>query len=109
MIVIKDMKMPDDCYDCCFAVDEETNDYGSFCKCGILNDYETINLLEHNKAPNCPLIEQETILDKISVEIIKNSVEGYKYHGCGEDDLIIETSEVLQIIDKYRTESEDKG
>jgi hypothetical protein len=63
MIAIKGMEMPDSCYDCHFAVDEETNDYGSFCKCGILEDYETINLLEHSKHHNCPLVEIVTCKD----------------------------------------------
>lgn len=63
MIAIKNMEMPDSCYDCHFAVDEESNDYGSFCKCGILNDYETINLLEHSKHLNCPLVEIITCKD----------------------------------------------
>lgn len=30
-----------------------------FCECGILEDYETINLYEHSKHPNCPLVEIE--------------------------------------------------
>lgn len=47
-------------------------------------------------------LEQEPILDKIRSEIIENSIEDYEYHGCGTHELIIETSEVLQIIDEYR-------
>lgn len=70
MIAIKDMKMPSSCYDCPFAKNERTNDYGSFCECGILDDCETINLLEHSKHPNCPLVEQEPVLDKIRAEIV---------------------------------------
>lgn len=53
-------------------------------------------------------LNKESILDKIRAEIIENSIEDYKYHGCGTDELIIETSEVLQIIDKYKAESEDE-
>lgn len=60
MVAIKDMEMPSSCYDCRFAENKRTNDYGSFCECGILEDYETINLLEHSKHPNCPLVEQES-------------------------------------------------
>lgn len=55
--------------------------------------------------------EQEIVkpyLDKIRDEIIENSIEDYKYHGCGTDELIIETSEVLNILDKYKAESEDE-
>jgi len=59
MVAIKDMEIPSGCYDCPFAKNEKTNDYGSFCECGILEDYETINLLEHSKHPNCPLVEIE--------------------------------------------------
>lgn len=59
MVAIKDMVMPSSCYDCSFAKNNKTNDYGSFCECGILEDYETINLLMHSKHPNCPLIEIE--------------------------------------------------
>ena len=51
-------------------------------------------------------LEQEPILDKIKAEIFENSIEDYKYHGCGTDELIIETSEVLRILDKYKAESE---
>lgn len=51
-------------------------------------------------------LEKEPILDKIRAEIIENSIEDYKYHGCGTDELIIETSEVLNILDKYKGESE---
>lgn len=59
MVAIKDMKMPSDCYNCPFTKNERTNDYGSFCKCGILEDGETINLLKHSKHYNCPLVEIE--------------------------------------------------
>lgn len=65
MIAIKDIEMPSSCYDCPFAKNERTNDYGSFCECGVLEDYETINLLEHSKHSNCPLVEQEPILGKV--------------------------------------------
>ena len=51
-------------------------------------------------------LKQEPILDKIRAEIIENSIEDYKYHGCGSDELIIDTSLVLEIIDKYKAESE---
>lgn len=49
-------------------------------------------------------LEQEIALDKIRAEIIENSIKDYEYHGCGTDELIIETSEVLQIIDKYKAD-----
>lgn len=47
------------------------------------------------------------VIDKIRAEIIENSIEDYKYHGCGTDELIIETSDVLHILDKYKAESEE--
>lgn len=47
--------------------------------------------------------------DKIGVEILKASVEDYKYHGCGTGELIIETSEVLEIIDKYSKGGEENN
>lgn len=46
------------------------------------------------------------VLDKIRAEIIENSIEDYKYHGCGSDELIIDTSLVIEIIDKCKAESE---
>lgn len=55
-----------------------------------------------------PVTPKTDVLDKIRAEIIENSIEDYKYHGCGTDELIIETSEVLRILDKYKAESEDK-
>ena len=51
--------------------------------------------------------DKNKVLDKIRAEIIENSIEDYKYHGCGTDELIIETSEVLKIIDKYKEESDE--
>lgn len=56
---------------------------------------------------NLPM-KQVPVLDKLKAEIIENSIEDYKYHGCGSDELIIETSEVLQIIDKYEEGSEEQ-
>ena len=67
-MIIKNMKMPSGCYDCPFVKNKRTNDYGSFCECGILEDCETINLLEHSKHPNCPLAEHEPSEDCISRE-----------------------------------------
>ena len=109
--------MPSSCYDCPFAKNKKTNDYGSFCECGVLEDYETINLLEHSKRPNCPLVEQESILDKLRAEIAEYGsicVE-YKTTGRREDieqlltDVLKQAKkQVLDVIDKYRAESEDK-
>jgi len=106
MIAIKNIKMPSSCYECPFAENERTNDYGSFCECAILEDYETINLLERSKHLNCPLIEQESILDKIRAEI-----EWLKLHKAefltSDNKICIDSQEVLDIIDKYKAESEE--
>lgn len=45
-------------------------------------------------------------LDKIKAEIIEKSITDCELHGCGTDDLLIDTSEALAIIDKYTAGSE---
>lgn len=65
-------------------------------------------ILEKLNAESDKLKADDELLDKIRAEIIENSIEDYKYHGCGTDELIIETSEVLRILDKYKKESEEK-
>ena len=104
-----DMKIPSSCYDCPFVKNERTNDYGSFCECKILEDHKTINLLEHSKHPDCPLIEQEPILDKIRAEFISLYPKNY----AGEPELggsscEFSLNKVLKVIDKYKAESEVK-
>ena len=42
------------------------------------------------------------VIERIKSEIIENSIEDYIYHGCGSDELIIDTNDVLKIIDKYK-------
>lgn len=123
MIVIKDMEMPSSCYDCPFAKNERTNDYGSYCECGILEDYETINLLEHSKHPNCPLIYQEPVLDKVRAEILEEKESAYadferykvEYLGQDQEDVLDSLPQddfrygmerAIEIIDKYKSESE---
>ena len=102
------MKMPSSCYDCPFAKNERTNDYGSFCECGILEDYETINLLEHSKHSNCPLIEQEPIIDKIRAEIENHCglVKENHCKYCSYCNSVMGVREILEIINKYKAESE---
>lgn len=58
------------------------------------------------KAYNMGVSEQKAVFDKIKAEIIENSIKDYEYHGCGTDELIIETSEVLRVLDKYKAKSE---
>ena len=123
MIVIKDMEMPSSCYDCPFTKNERTNDYGSYCECGILEDYETINLLEHSKHPNCPLVEQEPVLDKIKEEIFEEKEHAYANFEAYKIDYLMQDEEdvldslpqddfrygmerAIEIIDKYKAESE---
>lgn len=69
-----DMKMPSRCYYCPFAKDKKTNDYGSFCECMALGNHETINLLEHSRHSNCPLIEQEPCDDCISRQAVLDDI-----------------------------------
>ena len=82
MIAIKDMEMPSDCYDCPFAKNKRTNDYGSFCECGILEDYETTNLYEHSKHPNCPLVEIEE--RKVGKWIYDKTSQNWRCSKCNE-------------------------
>lgn len=56
MIMI-DIDMPKDCWQCPFKRNYRTNDYGSHCECEWDDEYRTINLLEHSKPSWCPLKE----------------------------------------------------
>ena len=59
-------------------------------------------------ADRCKECGREKVLNKIRAAIIANSIADYEYHGCGTDELIIETSTALQIIDKYKAERSGK-
>ena len=47
-----------------------------------------------------------SVLDKIRAEIIEYAMPDFEYHGCGGSQKIVELEDVLQIIDKYKAESE---
>lgn len=56
MIVIKNFQMPDDCSTCLFCVKRKTSDYGYYGSCYINNE-DGINLLNHTRDSECPLID----------------------------------------------------
>jgi hypothetical protein len=47
------------------------------------------------------------VLNKIRAEIIEYAIPDFEYHGCGGSQKIVELEDVLQIIDKYKAESEE--
>jgi hypothetical protein len=47
------------------------------------------------------------VLNKIRAEIIEYAIPDFEYHGCGGSKKIVELEDVLQIIDKYKAESEE--
>lgn len=98
MIAIKDMEMPSDCYNCPFTKNERTNDYGSFCKCEILEDGETINLLKHSKHYNCPLVEIEE--RKVGKWIGDKAYPICEKCGCNIYEKYISCSDYAEIIAK---------
>lgn len=71
-----------------------------------------INETLHKELDKVPTVEaiskadMVAILDKIKAEIIEKSITDCELHGCGTDDLLIDTSEALAIIDKYTAGSE---
>lgn len=46
------------------------------------------------------------MLDKIRAEITEYAIPDFEYHGCGGSQKIVELEDVLEIIDKYKAESE---
>ncbi len=102
MVAIKDMEMPSGCYYCHFAENRKTNDYGSFCECGILEDYETINLLERSKHPNCPLVEIITCKDCKHFYCIADCPPSIKV--CGLHNGAMRISEKFYCADAERRE-----
>lgn len=55
-IAIKDFEMPQSCYNCNFCLRRRTSDYGYFGMCDLTNE-EGLNLYEHNRSEDCPLVE----------------------------------------------------
>lgn len=58
MVAIKDMEMPSDCATCRFCVKRKSTDYGYYGTCDLTNE-NGINLLEHIRDSDCPLVEIE--------------------------------------------------
>lgn len=58
MIAIKNFQMPYDCSTCLFCVKRKTGDYGYYGSCYINNE-DGINLLNHTRDSECPLVEIE--------------------------------------------------
>lgn len=55
-IAIKDFELPPSCYNCNFCMRRRTSDYGYFGMCDLTNE-EGINLYEHSRSEDCPLVE----------------------------------------------------
>lgn len=72
--------------------------------CGYIDERDIIDMEWVEDDKFIPLFVIGSVLDKIRAEIIENSIEDYKYHGCGTNELIIEISEVLNILDRYKAE-----
>ena len=81
MVVIKDMEMPCDCMECMFCNHRKSNDYGSYGDCAILGDNEQMNLLLHQKHPDCPLVDITTCKDCRHYTEYK-ALDGITYVGC---------------------------
>ena len=63
MIAIKNFQMPYDCSICLFCVKRKTGDYGYYGSCYISNE-DGINLLNHTRDSECPLVEVEVADEK---------------------------------------------
>ena len=50
----------------------------------------------------------DCVLEKIRAEITEYAIPDFEYHGCGGSQKIVELEDVLEIIDKYKAESEDE-
>ncbi len=99
-----DMKMPKDCYHCPCHKHWDVNNY----ICGITGD--TANYIGFRR-DFCPLKEDNKVnevLDRIRAEIIE------KYWDCdickynGHFNIRGDISDILQIIDRYKSESENE-
>ena len=118
MVAIKGMEIPKGCWNCNFCFNKD----GYYC--AISNDLladEAADIPDENRPTDCPLVEIITCkdckyyrieddnepLDKIRAEIIKkhlsivekNDFDSGRTYNC---------EEVLDIIDKYKTEMENK-
>jgi hypothetical protein len=69
------------------------------------HDWDINNLILVNKE-NCEPLEQESVLDKIRAEIKQNAYP--IVHGINNRELGMTLYGILEVIDKYKAESEDK-
>lgn len=66
-IIVKDMDMPSECYNCDFAKNIRTNDYGSFCECSFDDENISINLQNTRKPSFCPLKPIEGLIGELEI------------------------------------------
>lgn len=101
-----DMDMPEAC-------NKETyrNGYYIYEHCKLFDACNKAVLFRKNYKPdNCPLkeVSQEPIIDKIRAEIEDLDIFYDNDYFSSNKDAMFKRSDVLQIIDKYRAESEGK-
>ena len=77
-IAIKDFELPPSCYNCNFCMRRRTSDYGYFGMCDLTNE-EGINLYEHSRSEDCPLVEAipKANVYKAIQEMMKYEHEGF--------------------------------
>lgn len=73
--------------------DDDSMRKGYFC----INDFKAIEVLK----------SEEPILDKIKAEIKDVAFDWQEIDGEHESFMVVDLNDVLQIIDKYKAESED--
>lgn len=61
MIVVRETNMPNNCEECKFCINQETNDYGSFGEC--LLQKSRVNCLNSSRDTDCSLVEIVTCKD----------------------------------------------
>ena len=106
-IAIKDFEMPQSCYNCNFCLIRRTSDYGYFGMCDLTNE-EGINLYEHSRSEDCPLVEAipkadyearlkadiEAMLEKLEQDL---KAEAYGIEMFG-DDLAVDVPDIEKVI-----------
>lgn len=102
-IAIKDFEMPQSCYNCNFCLRRRTSDYGYFGMCDLTNE-EGINLYEHSRSEDCPLVEAipkdhiTRAIDKVEEYICDVETDTVKAQGMAQ---------ALDIFEKALGEVED--
>ncbi len=78
----------------------------------ILYVYRAVNLVDagHREAFDMAIkaLEQESVLDKIRAEIEDIAFDWQEIDGEHENFIVVDLNDVLQIIDKYKAESEEQ-